>query len=103
MLKITGRGSITTCDGITRRDFLQVGTLGAIGLSLSQYAALQAMGAVAKGNDKKSAIMIFNRPILSESAPNTVKNGMPNKMAMATIVLAFTISTFITLCRNDSA
>ena len=47
--------------------------------------------------------MIFKRPILSESAPNTVKNGMPNKMAMATIVLAFTMSTFITLCRNDSA
>src|SRR5205814_1225661 len=60
MLKITGKGSITTCDGITRRDFLQVGALGAIGLTLSKYAALQAMGAVAKGNDEKSVIMIFN-------------------------------------------
>src|SRR2546430_8325572 len=60
MLKVTGNGSITTCDGITRRDFLQVGALGAIGLTLSKYAALQAMGAVAKGNDEKAAIMIFN-------------------------------------------
>src|SRR5687767_1088850 len=60
MLKLTGNGSITTCDGITRRDFLQVGTLGAIGLSLSKYAALQSLGAVTKGNDEKSAIMIFN-------------------------------------------
>src|SRR5438876_6086993 len=60
MLKITGRGSITTCDGITRRDFLQVGALGAIGLTLSRFAALQALGAVAKGNDEKSCIMIFN-------------------------------------------
>jgi hypothetical protein len=60
MLKVTGNGSITTCDGLTRRDFLQVGTLGAIGLSLSKYAALEARGAVAKGNDAKSAIMIFN-------------------------------------------
>ncbi len=59
MLKITGNGSITTCDGITRRDFLQVGTLGAIGLSLSQYAALKSMGAVGKEKER-SAIMIFN-------------------------------------------
>src|SRR3979490_1991942 len=60
MLKVTGNGSITTCDGITRRDFLQVGTLGAIGLTLSKLAALQALGAVGKGNDEKSCIMIFN-------------------------------------------
>ena len=60
MLKLTGRGSITTCDGLTRRDFLQVGTLGAIGLSMAKYAALQSLGAVTKGNDEKSVIMIFN-------------------------------------------
>jgi uncharacterized protein (DUF1501 family) len=60
MLKVTGKGSITTCDGITRRDFLQVGTLGAIGLSLSHLAALKAAGAVTKGNDEKAVIMIFN-------------------------------------------
>src|SRR6266487_3304536 len=60
MLNVTGTGSITTCDGITRRDFLQVGALGALGLSLSKYAALQALGAVAKGGDEKSCILIFN-------------------------------------------
>src|SRR6476659_9110826 len=60
MLKVTGNGSITTCDGITRRDFLQIGALGAIGLTLSKYAALQSLGAVQKGNDEKSVIMIFN-------------------------------------------
>src|SRR5436853_1471926 len=60
MLKVTGKGSITTCDGINRRDFLQVGTLGAIGFSMANLAALQAMGAVAKGSDEKAAIMIFN-------------------------------------------
>ena len=60
MLKITGNGSVTTCDGITRRDFLQVGTLGAIGLSMSKFAQMQAMGAVAKGSDEKACIMIFN-------------------------------------------
>src|ERR1043166_9224111 len=60
MLKISGKGSITTCDGITRRDFLQVGALGAIGLTLSNWAALKALGAVAQGNDEKSVILIFN-------------------------------------------
>src|SRR5437773_2587625 len=60
MLKVTGKGSITTCDGITRRDFLQVGALGAIGFSMANLAALQAVGAVKKGNDEKAAIMIFN-------------------------------------------
>ena len=38
MLKITGNGSITTCDGLTRRDFLQVGTLGALGFSMANLA-----------------------------------------------------------------
>ena len=60
MLKFSGRGSITTCDGITRRDFLEVGTLGAIGLSLAKLAALQAAGAVKNGKDDKAVIMIFN-------------------------------------------
>src|ERR1041384_2209591 len=60
MLKISGRGSITTCDGLTRRVFWQGGTLGAIGLSLSKLAALQAAGAVTQGNDEKACILIFN-------------------------------------------
>ena len=60
MLTVTGPGSITTCDGIRRRDFLQVGALGAIGLTLSRFAELQALGAVAKDNDDKAAILIFN-------------------------------------------
>ena len=60
MLKVTGNGSITTCDGITRRDFLQVGTLGALGLTLSRFAELQARGAVAKSKEDQACIMIFN-------------------------------------------
>src|SRR5437660_7926898 len=60
MLKVSGKGSITTCDGITRRDFLQVGMLGALGFTLSDLTALQAQGAVAQGNDQKSVILIFN-------------------------------------------
>src|SRR3989442_10705970 len=60
MLKVTGKGSITTCDGITRRDFLQVGALGALGLTLSKFAALQALGAVARDKEDQACIMIFN-------------------------------------------
>src|SRR5688572_11797874 len=60
MLKVTGRGSITTCDGLTRRDFLQVGALGAIGLSLSKLASWQAQGAVPSSHSERSVIMIFN-------------------------------------------
>jgi len=59
MLRFTGRGQTQTCDGMTRRDFLEVGSLGAIGLSLSDLFAMQARGAVA-GSKEKSVIMIFN-------------------------------------------
>ena len=58
MLDVTGDGSTKTCDGMSRRDFLQAGTLSAIGLSLSQLAALEAQGAVK--DSERSAIMIFN-------------------------------------------
>jgi len=60
MLKVSGKGSITTCDGVTRRDFLQVGALGALGLSMAKYSALQAANKVSKGHDERSVIMIFN-------------------------------------------
>lgn len=60
MLNVTGKGTAHTCDGVTRRDFLQVGTLGAIGLSLPELMAAKAQGAVAPQHDERSVIMIFN-------------------------------------------
>jgi len=60
MLNLTGRGSITNCDGTTRRDFLQVGVLGALGLSLAQYEKLRAEDGVAKDKTDRACIMIFN-------------------------------------------
>ena len=64
MLRITGSGATRTCDGLTRRDFLQVGTLGAVGLSLADVAraetAAKKAGLKKPGNDKRSCIMIFN-------------------------------------------
>ena len=60
MLTLTSQGTTHTCDGLSRRDFLQVGTLGAAGLSLADMTALQTQGAVKKNHDNRSAIMIFN-------------------------------------------
>ncbi|MGE3780059.1 MAG: DUF1501 domain-containing protein, partial [Pirellulaceae bacterium] len=60
MLTLTGRGTAQTCSGITRRDFMQVGALGAVGLTLPQYLAAQEAGAVRDKADNRSCIMIFN-------------------------------------------
>ena len=60
MLKISGQGKAHTCDGMTRRDVLQVGALGAVGLTLPQYMAAQANGAVKDKDDDRACIMIFN-------------------------------------------
>src|ERR1700682_167409 len=60
MLRLTGKGSTHTCDGVTRRDFLQAGALGAVGLTLADLVAAEAQGNVATGHDDRSVIMIFN-------------------------------------------
>jgi hypothetical protein len=60
MLTLTGTGRTQTCAGVTRRDFMQVGALGAIGLSLPQYLAAKEAGKVKPGHDDRACIMIFN-------------------------------------------
>src|SRR6476619_426039 len=80
MLKFTANGSITTCDGITRRDFLQVGTLGVLGLSLSRFAALQALGAVDKDKEDRSCIMIFNLGAPSQLDTWDMKPNAPSEI-----------------------
>src|SRR5437867_1664973 len=60
MLQFNGQGRAHTCDGVTRRDFLQVGALGATGLTLADMTAAQAAGAIEPGRDERSCIMIFN-------------------------------------------
>src|SRR5262245_44142123 len=60
MLHLTDHGTTHTCDGMTRRDFLHVGSLGAIGLSLPGLAAARERGLVSKEHDNRSVIMIFN-------------------------------------------
>lgn len=60
MLSLQGRGKAHTCDGLTRRDFLQVGTLGALGLSLPDYLQAKEEGSLDKKHDNRAAILIFN-------------------------------------------
>jgi len=80
MLQLTGNGSAHTCDGLTRRDFLQAGTLGAIGLSLADLVAAEAQGKVAPGHDERSVIMIFNL-----GAPSQIDTWDPKPEAPAEI------------------
>ncbi len=60
MLSFVDRGSARTCDGLSRREFLQVGVLGAIGLTLAEAEAAKARGKVRPGCENRSVIMIFN-------------------------------------------
>jgi len=59
MLELHGLGKVHTCDGLTRRDFLQAGGLGAVGLGMAEMSALQARGAVNSKSDV-NGILIFN-------------------------------------------
>jgi hypothetical protein len=80
MLRLTDRGTAHTCDGVTRRDFLQVGALGAIGLGLPQLVAAREAGVVSKEHDDRSVIMIFNL-----GAPSQMDTFDPKPQAAAEI------------------
>ena len=60
MLTFLGDGLAQTCNGVNRRDFLQVGTLGAIGFGLPEYLAAAESHKVDPTKSNRSAIMIFN-------------------------------------------
>ena len=57
MLKILGQSVGTCCDGISRRNFLQVGALGMGGLALPQL--LRAEAEAGLGRSQKAIIMIY--------------------------------------------
>lgn len=80
MLNLTDRGTAHTCDGLTRRDFMQVGTLGAIGLSLPQYLAVAEQGVVSKKDDDRACIMIFNLGAPSQLDTFDMKPDAPSEI-----------------------
>ena len=60
MLDLLGDGTAHDCDGNTRRDFLTVGALSALGFSLADFAAAGEAGGVKKGHEERACILIFN-------------------------------------------
>lgn len=60
MLNVIGKGAARTCNGATRREVLQAGTLGAIGFSLPELLAAQERGLIKDPDDDRACIMIFN-------------------------------------------
>ena len=80
MFRLTGRGSAHTCDGATRRDFLQIGALGAIGLGLPEYLAAAEKGAVDSSKDQRSCIMIFNLGAPSQLDTFDMKPNAPSEV-----------------------
>src|SRR4051812_1019583 len=59
MLAIWGKKQTTFCDGISRRNFLQVGALGLAGLTLGDLLRLRAEQSQARRLSRKAAIMIY--------------------------------------------
>lgn len=51
MFRLDADRPVRFCDGVTRRDFLHAGSLGFLGLTLSEFFGLKAMGAVQGGVD----------------------------------------------------
>jgi hypothetical protein len=53
-------GGLCGASHLKRREFLQVGALSALGLSLPQYLAAKEAGALKTGHDERACILIFN-------------------------------------------
>ncbi|GAB5406739.1 MAG: DUF1501 domain-containing protein [Aureliella sp.] len=80
MLDLIGKGKAHNCNGTTRRDFLQVGTLGTLGLGLPQLLAAKERGLVDEKADKKSCIMIFNLGAPSQLDTFDMKPDAPSEI-----------------------
>ncbi len=59
MLTFLGANPTRFCDGLSRRDFLSVGTLGLGGLTLAELLRLKAHGAVSPRAGSKSVIYVY--------------------------------------------
>jgi uncharacterized protein (DUF1501 family) len=57
---ILGRRGLRRCDGVSRRDFLRVGALGGLGLTLPMLLRSQALAGQAKQNARaKSVLLVY--------------------------------------------
>src|SRR6059058_2726783 len=58
MLRLDANKPVHLCDGMTRRDFFHAGALSLLGLTLPEFLAMRAQGAVRKDKDI-NCIMLF--------------------------------------------
>src|SRR5258706_9450616 len=58
MIRLDAQKPVSLCDGFTRRDFLHAGALSMLGLTMPEFLALKAEGAVRKDKDI-NCIMLF--------------------------------------------
>ncbi len=80
MLNLTSKAIAHTCNGSTRRDFLQVGALGAAGLTLPDLLAAEAISENHESKDKRSCIMIFNLGAPSQLDTFDMKPNAPSEV-----------------------
>src|SRR5262245_32944081 len=62
MLTLPGANAMHFCDGLSRRDFLQIGGLGAVGLALPDLFRARAQGSMppARGSGRaRACILLF--------------------------------------------
>ncbi len=58
MIRLDAQKPVHLCDGLSRRDFLHMGALSMLGLSMPEFMALQDQGQVRKDRDV-NCIMLF--------------------------------------------
>ncbi|MDA8698341.1 DUF1501 domain-containing protein, partial [Rhodopirellula sp.] len=80
MLNLTSKAIAHTCNGSSRRDFLQVGALGAAGLTLPDLLAAEASSENHETKDKRSCIMIFNLGAPSQLDTFDMKPNAPSEV-----------------------
>lgn len=59
MFRLEAERPVSFCDGMRRRDFLHAGALGMLGLTLSDYFALKATGAINNAQDMNCVFMML--------------------------------------------
>src|SRR5262252_10536845 len=59
MIRLDADKPVEFCDGLRRRDFLHAGSLSFLGLGLTQFLELKALGAVSPDKKDANCIMLF--------------------------------------------
>src|SRR6266700_3712869 len=59
MFRLDADKSVEFCDGLRRRDFLHAGSLSFLGLGLTQFCELKALGAINPDKKDANCIMLF--------------------------------------------